>query len=146
MSLKEQLKEIFDENPVIYCSLYPVGHVLKWGDKKGQAVTQEEVDEGWETEDNLCDQLMYDEFMFEESGSKNHPCPLKSIGIVEVKMVDRYGGEDMGSTYYSVYKFSNEQSETVYAKFGGWYASYEGAEYEGWNFVNPVTKTVTVYK
>ena len=63
------------------------------------------------------------------------------------KGVDSYGGEDQGSDFYSVILIRNPDNhdEQYYIKFQGWYASYNGAEYEGWSFVEPKQKTITVY-
>lgn len=57
---------------------------------------------------------------------------------------DRYGGEGQGDEYWSVYKFSRGD-EDVYVKFDGWYASYNGAEFDEWYFVEPQEKVITVY-
>lgn len=54
-----------------------------------------------------------------------------------IKLVGSYGGEDQGSTYYAVYQFSKDGEEDVYIKFHGWYASYDGATFEGFNVVQP---------
>lgn len=56
---------------------------------------------------------------------------------VKFEFVDNYGGEEQGREYWSVYKFSSGD-ESVYVQFDGWYASYEGSEYEEWFFVKPV--------
>lgn len=68
-------------------------------------------------------------------------------GVFEYKCVYHYGGEDMGSDYYVVIVIRNPDNhdEKYYIKFQGWYASYEGAEYEDWFFVEPKQKTITVY-
>ena len=65
----------------------------------------------------------------------------------EYKGVDSYGGEGHGPDFYSVILIRNPDNhdEQYYIKFQGWYASYNGAEYEGWSFVEPKQKTVTVY-
>lgn len=57
---------------------------------------------------------------------------------------DRYGGEGQGDEYWSVYKFSRGE-EFVYVKFDGWYASYNGAEFSEWYFVEPQEKVITVF-
>jgi hypothetical protein len=57
---------------------------------------------------------------------------------------DRYGGEGQGDEYWSVYKFSLGE-EVVYVKFDGWYASYNGSEFNEWFFVEPQEKVVTVF-
>ena len=65
----------------------------------------------------------------------------------EYKGVDSYGGEGQGSDFYSVIHIRNPDNhdEQYYIKFQGWYASYNGAEYESWYFVEPKQKTITVY-
>jgi hypothetical protein len=55
---------------------------------------------------------------------------------ISFKHEDNYGGEDMGSEYWSVYSFTND-TETVYVKFGGYYQSFDGSTYEGFDFVKP---------
>ena len=59
--------------------------------------------------------------------------------------VEDFGGEDMGSTYYKIIKFTRGDN-VVFIKFQGWYASYDGAEYEDFHVVSPTTKTVVVYE
>ena len=65
----------------------------------------------------------------------------------EYKGVDSQGGEGEGSDFYSVILIRNPDNhdEQYHIKFQGWYASYNGAEYEGWSFVEPKQKTITVY-
>lgn len=69
----------------------------------------------------------------------------KDNGIDQPVLVEGFGGEDMGSTYYAVHKFTRGD-ETVFIKFYGYYASYNGADYEGFVFVTPKEKTVVVYE
>ena len=57
---------------------------------------------------------------------------------------DRYGGEGQGDEYWSVYKFS-DGDEVVYVKFDGWYASYNGSEFNEWYWVEPQEKVITVF-
>ncbi len=95
-------------------------------------------------------------FMFQESefwdwkGNAQFPkedTTPEGFKDISFEHVDSYGGEDQGSDFYSVYLFTdNHTGEKVYAKFQGWYASYQGAEYESWSFVQPKQKTVTVYE
>lgn len=68
-------------------------------------------------------------------------------GVFEYRGVYHYGGEGEGSDYHTVIVIRNPDShdEKYYIKFQGWYASYVGAEYEGWSFVEPKQKTITVY-
>lgn len=65
--------------------------------------------------------------------------------LITVKKVDSYGGEDMGSEYWTVYSFTKD-NEIVYVKFYGWYASHFGSEYQGFNIVTPEQKIITVYE
>lgn len=65
--------------------------------------------------------------------------------LITVKQVDSYGGEDMGSDYWSVYSFTKDNEE-IFVKFYGWYASHVGSEYRGYSFVKPKQKTITVYE
>lgn len=69
---------------------------------------------------------------------------LLNAGIT-FEQVDRYGGEDQGSDYWSVYSFSDGM-QVVFIQFQGWYASYEGSTYEEFFEVVPVEKTITVFE
>ena len=64
---------------------------------------------------------------------------------IEYKVVDSYGGEGDGERYYRIYSFTKD-NETLYVKFDGWYASYVGAEYSEWFFVEPYEKMVIDYR
>ncbi len=58
------------------------------------------------------------------------------------ELMDSYGGEDMGSEFWTVWRFGDE----VFVKFYGWYASHNGSEYQGYKFVTPQEKTIIVYQ
>lgn len=64
---------------------------------------------------------------------------------IVAELMDHYGGEGQGDLYWTVWKFT-EGDESVLVKFSGWYASYSGAEYKDWFFVEPKQKVVTVYE
>ena len=64
-------------------------------------------------------------------------------GGINVKLKDGYGGEGKGDEYWTIYEFSNG-NESVYVQFDGWYASYDGSEFDEWFFVEP--KEVKVVK
>ena len=66
---------------------------------------------------------------------------VKAKGIT-YNRVDNYGGEGMGEEYWSVYSFNNDD-ELVYVKFDGYYASYNGADFSSWFFVDPKEVVVT---
>ena len=87
----------------------------------------------------ICEELMYEGGYAEDWESDALP--------FEYKGVDSRGGEGQGSDFYSVILIRNpdNHNEQYYTKFQGWYASYNGAEYENWSFVEPKQKTVTVY-
>mgnify|MGYP003607596051 CR=1 FL=1 len=56
--------------------------------------------------------------------------------IVCIPSYSKEGGEDQGSDYFVVSKFSRGD-DTVYIKHQGYYSSGYGAEYESWGFVVP---------
>ena len=60
---------------------------------------------------------------------------LQEAGIT-TGYADSYGGEGKGEDYWIVYKFS-KGDEAVYVRFDGWYASYDGSEFNEWFFVEP---------
>jgi hypothetical protein len=69
---------------------------------------------------------------------------------VRTEEVDSYGGEDQGSEYYHIWKFTlpgpDQVEQVEYIRFDGCYASHYGTDYEGYNYVRPVEKTVIVYE
>jgi hypothetical protein len=71
----------------------------------------------------------------------------EELGLGPVEEVDSYGGEDCGSTWYSVQHF---KEHNVYIRVDGHYSSYNGTDfYDGWSCcreVTPTQKTVTVYE
>lgn len=58
--------------------------------------------------------------------------------------VDNYGGEDQGSEYWAVWKFT-KGSEEALVKFEGYYQSHYGTDFQEWNFVKTAQKMVTIY-
>ncbi len=68
----------------------------------------------------------------------------KDNNVDRPELVDSYGGEDQGSTYYAVWKFTRGD-ETVFIRFFGYYASYNGADYEGFRQVFPMEVTKVEY-
>lgn len=87
----------------------------------------------------ICEEFMYESEFVKDWQSDGLP--------FEYKAVYHYGGEDQGSDFYSVIVIRNPvgHDEKYYIKFQGWYASYNGAEYDDWSFVEPKQKTITVY-
>ena len=118
MTLKDLLKDYFDNNSADATAAMHGGNLWgytsHWGETKGT----------------------YQTSSFEVFAKSNN--------IDQPTMVEDFGGEDMGSTYYAVHKFTRGD-ETVFIKFYGYYASYNGADYEGFTFVTPQQKMVTVY-
>lgn len=70
---------------------------------------------------------------------------LNQLGLGEVEEVSQYGGEDMGTTWYSVKYFKDHD---VYIRIDGYYTSYNGADfYDGYGReVVPTEKTVVVFE
>lgn len=66
------------------------------------------------------------------------------LDLGEVKLVDQYGGEGQGETYYNVWHLVEHD---VYIRVDAFYSSYGGPDYDGYDFteVKPVEKTITVY-
>jgi hypothetical protein len=84
-------------------------------------------------------------YQFFESDVSEEVVDWFSAKGVNVSHIDNFGGEGEGDQYWSVYKFT-EGDETIYVKFNGWYASYNGAEFTEWFFVEPKEKMITVYE
>lgn len=62
-----------------------------------------------------------------------------------ISLVDHFGGEDCGSTYWTVYKVIREGFEDTYIRFNGHYDSWNGTEwYDEFDVVTPVKKIVEV--
>ena len=69
---------------------------------------------------------------------------LAENGITATYM-DNHGGEEQGSEYWSIYKFSNG-TDDCYIQFNGWYASYHGSEFTEYFAVEPYEVKVTRYR
>lgn len=76
---------------------------------------------------------------------------LTSVGTNGIKAKFISGGQenfdydhDSGKGTFTVYQFSYA-SETVYVRFSGIYTSYNGLEYEEYEFVKPVEVTRIEY-
>lgn len=94
----------------------------------------QEIIEELKKQDILVSEFVYQDFT----------TPLPVIG--ECKEVDRYGGEGMGETLYSVKFFPDHN---VYVRVDGYYTSYNGTDFDGWESVKevrPQEKTITVYE
>lgn len=70
---------------------------------------------------------------------------LNTLGLGKVLEVYQYGGEEQGSTWYSVKHFVDHD---VYIRTDGYYQSYNGTEfYNGYGKeVRPQQKTITVFE
>jgi len=55
----------------------------------------------------------------------------------KIEMVDHYGGEGQGETYYAVYKVTTPDGEVKHYQVDGWYASYDGSTYDDTFEVEP---------
>jgi len=101
-----------------------------------------------EYEEVISDSLFHSENIEKENSwdsdaIKEFRSELKEANVI-FEYVDNYGGEGQGDDYWSVYSFTRGD-EKVYVKFNGWYASYNGSEYNEWFFVDPREKTIIVY-
>lgn len=102
----------------------------------------------------VCSEMLYNELVLpieaqgltEEDEHYDWFQSFLATGVKTVKSMEHFGGEDMGSTYYNVVKFTNLEGDTAYLKFDGWYASHEGAHFEAASIVWPQEKTIVVYK
>lgn len=69
------------------------------------------------------------------------------LDLGTITEIERVGGYDQGSTWYNVKHFVDHD---VYIKVSGYYSSYSGTEFDGWDdaceHVRPALKTVTVYE
>lgn len=84
-----------------------------------------------------------------DSGEKTCMFHGEPIGFFEnysfnIELMEQHGGEGEGDQYWSVWKFF-KGSESVYYKFNGWYASYNGAEFTEVFRVHPKQVMVTQY-
>ena len=72
-------------------------------------------------------------------------CKYDEIGTcLEVKS---YGGEGKGESWWKIFHFPEHN---VYIKVSGFYTSYDGVSFDGWDQdcreVKPVQKMVTLYE
>ena len=98
-------------------------------------------DSGRDTQRDLFNSEGFDGYY---EGSEDAEAILDTLGVKH-KYEDSYGGEGQGEEYWSVYSFTRD-SETVFVKFDGSYASYNGSEYDDYYFVEPKQMMVTVYE
>ena len=82
---------------------------------------QEILDKLLELEDLENSEMSVDSFAY---GDVDNPLPN---GIGEWEEVEQVGGEDEGSTWYSVKYFKDHN---VYIQTNGWYASYHGTDFD----------------
>jgi hypothetical protein len=96
------------------------------------------------------------EIIFEEINDNSLECMMKHYCGDDIETAldnqqivytveDSYGGEDQGSDYWCVWKFS-KGNEECFVKFYGYYASHYGTDYQGYKFVKPAQKTIIVYE
>jgi hypothetical protein len=63
----------------------------------------------------------------------------------ELQNIASHGGEDEGSEYWAVWKFTRGQ-ESVLVRFNGYYQSHCDTQYLGYEFVIPKEVMVIQYK
>jgi hypothetical protein len=64
---------------------------------------------------------------------------------VFIEVVDQEGGEGQGETYFYILKFTEDQEE-VLVRLNAYYSSYNGTDYEDWDFVKAVKVMTTEYQ
>jgi len=66
----------------------------------------------------------------------------------DFEIVDEYGGEGMGESYWYVFKIKHpDHDEPVFIRFDGRYDSWNGSEFsDEFRIVEPKQKTITVYE
>lgn len=71
----------------------------------------------------------------------------KDLDLGKVVEVEQEGGEGEGSNWYSVKHFVEHD---IYIKVSGYYQSYNGTDFDGWDNacrqVKPKQKTITIYE
>lgn len=69
----------------------------------------------------------------------------QELNLGKVEEVDQYGGEDQGSSWYSVKHFVDHD---VYIRTDGYYQSYNGTDFHDGHgsVVAPKQKTITVFE
>lgn len=73
----------------------------------------------------------------------DHSDDIEGVGAMEE--ICQRGGEGMGDDWYAIKHFPDHD---VYIKVSGYYSSYEGTDFGGWDCcteVRPREKTITVY-
>lgn len=80
-----------------------------------------------------------DDFAFNDSDGE-------ISGLGKFQMIDKYGGEGDGSKWYNIRYFVEHD---IYVQVSGYYQSYVGVEFGGWDDVTevkPQERTITVYE
>lgn len=116
---------------------------------------QEEKDAFWDSIEKEMEPLNYTEIQNHPKYKQYQAMPgsyetkakwvLDYLGLGEVEEVAQYGGEDMGTTWYSVKYFKNHD---VYIRIDGHYTSYNGTDfYDGYGKeVVPTERVVTFFE
>jgi hypothetical protein len=94
----------------------------------------------------LVEVLKYQSSVYVKS---NYPNRIANDFIIDI--VERKGGEDQGTEYYTVFRISKvNELNSVYIKISGYYSSYDDYEYQNFNesvkLVKSVEKTIIIYE
>lgn len=87
----------------------------------------------------------FKEYIDDFYGNSGEPIDL---GGFIVEGVEQYGGEGMGDEYWVVFSVENDDVKKFF-KLDGWYASYNGHEFDNFldfNEVIQVEKTINVWE
>ena len=100
-----------------------------------------------EDAEGACHSKLAEDFMHteepDERWNKEYLEETTQLEGVKWELMDNYGGEDCGSEYYSVYKFTIPNGEEFAIRFDGYYASHYGTDYHGMREVQPRKKEIT---
>lgn len=95
----------------------------------------------------------YSDFTYEETTSwHEYWCgeigdALEIPGVGKVSIEATHGGEGEGDQAWVVLRIEHEDGTTKFYRKDGYYASYDGAEFDGdFRQVVPTPKTITVYE
>lgn len=102
------------------------------------AIDNEQIKYDGDTEYNISSSEFFSELQY---GSDSYTISIDGVDYKPEK-VDDYGGMDMGSELWVVFKIGDQLF-----KKSGWYASHDGSYWDGdLSEVKPVQKTITVFE
>jgi hypothetical protein len=131
-SLKDQINALVAEKEAqLIKDASLTDKVMYFVEEMPRSTTEETLFKGYSNQDKLLQKF--------KARLNEH-----AIGF---ELAEEVGGdtEEDGSTYFKVYRFSDNVNE-CWIKFDGWYSSYDGSELRSYFPVKPVVKQVTVFE